>query len=267
MLKHKIEKFERSVNTLFFDPPRLILMRSSRGRRRMGGAALLAAALIGVVASMAPGGPVQAQVAPTKAERSAYRGLHAAAAKGDVATIRRLLARRSNPNAVDAYGRTPAHVAAFFKRRTALAELLKGGTDPNALERDKYDVVTIAAVANDPETIKVALKYGARPDNITSIYVGNALIAASHLGNVEAVRVLISAGAELDHVNNLHWTALIEAIVLGDGGVRHTEVVRMLVAAGADMTLTDRSGETPLGLAEGRGYTSIVNILRAAGAR
>jgi uncharacterized protein len=241
-------------------------MGSTMRRRRVGGAAIVAA-VIGAFATVAPGASVHAQVAPTKAEQAAYRGLHAAAAKGDVAGIRRLLARRSNPNAVDAYGRTPAHVAAFFKRRTALAELLKGGTDPNALERDKYDVVTIAAVANDPETIKVALKYGARPDNITSIYVGNALIAASHLGNVEAVRTLIAAGAELDHVNNLHWTALIEAIVLGDGGARHTEVVRMLVAAGADMNLMDRSGQTPLQLAEGRGYSSIAQILRSAGAR
>ena len=145
--------------------------------------------------------------------------------------------------------------------------MLKAGTDPNALEKDKYDIVTIAAVANDPETIKVALKYGARPDNITSIYVGNALIASSHLGNVEAVKVLIGAGSELDHVNNLHWTALIEAIVLGDGGARHTEIVRMLVAAGADMTLADASGQTPLELAESRGYSEIVDILRRAGAR
>ena len=142
-----------------------------------------------------------------------------------------------------------------------MAELLKGGTDPNALERDKYDIVTIAAVANDPETIKVALKYGARPDNITSVYVGNALIAASHLGNAEAVRVLIDAGSNLDHVNNLHWTALIEAIVLGDGGPRHTEVVRMLVKAGADTTLSDRSGQTPRQLADGRGYSEMAAII------
>ena len=242
----------------------------------VAGLALLVAGptlvLGGEVAVHVAGGPTTirsaaAQVAPTKAEQKAYRGLHAAAAKGDLAAVRKLLARRADPNARDAYGRTPAHVAAFFKRRTVLAELLKRGTDPNALERDKYDVITIAAVANDAETIKVALKYGARPDNITSIYVGNAVIAASHLGNVEAVRALIDAGSTLDHVNNLHWTALIEAIVLGDGGARHTEVVRMLVAARADMTLTDRSGQTPLQLAEGRGYSAISEILRAAGAK
>ena len=39
-------------------------------------------------------------------------------------------------------------------------------------------------------------------------------------------------GASLDHVNNLGWTALIESIMLGDGGPRHTETVRALVEAG-----------------------------------
>ena len=236
--------------------------------RTPGGSVLMAVGMVtAMVVFVDAGIPNEAvaqfrtQIGPTKAERAAYRGLHDAAARGDAALIRRLLARRANPNTLDSYGRTPAHVAAFLKRRNALAELLKGGTDPNALERDKYDIVTIAAVANDPETIKVALKYGARPDNITSIYVGNALIAASHLGNVEVVRVLIDASSNLDHVNNLHWTALIEAIVLGDGGPRHTEVVRMLVKAGADTTLSDRSGQTPRQLADGRGYSDMANLL------
>ena len=44
---------------------------------------------------------------------------------------------------------------------------------------------------------------------------------------------LIVAGAPLDHVNNLGWTALIESIVLGDGGERHTDTLRALVEAGA----------------------------------
>ena len=35
------------------------------------------------------------------------------------------------------------------------------------------------------------------------------------LGHDGVVRQLIAAGAPLDHVNNLHWTALIESIVLG----------------------------------------------------
>ena len=38
----------------------------------------------------------------------------------------------------------------------------------------------------------------------------------------------------MDHVNNLGWTALIEAVILGDGGARHTRIVAALIKAGAD---------------------------------
>ncbi len=46
------------------------------------------------------------------------------------------------------------------------------------------------------------------------------------------MRTLIQAGAPLDHVNNLGWTAVIESIVLGDGGPRHTDTLAALVGAG-----------------------------------
>src|SRR5204863_1112762 len=121
--------------------------------------------------------------------------------------------------------------------------------DPGALDADRYDAVTIAAVADDEETLRVLLAAGASAKLTTSRYDGTALIAAAHLGHDGVVRRLIAAGAPLDHVNNLHWTALIEAVVLGDGGPRHQSTVRALLDAGASTQLTDRSGRTPLQLA------------------
>ena len=99
----------------------------------------------------------------------------------------------------------------------------------------------------------------------TSRFDGTALIAAAHLGHDGVVKQLIAAGAPLDHVNNLHWTAVIESIVLGDGGPRHVATLRALVAAGASTTLTDRQGFTPLALARARGYREMVNVLQEAG--
>ncbi len=161
----------------------------------------------------------------------------------------------------DAYGRTPLHVAAHGGKHDAMRALVKAGANPNALERDRYDIVTIAAVANDLPTLKVALDVGCSAGNVTSRYDGTALIAASHLGHVEIVRELIRAGAPLDHVNNLGWTALIESIVLGDGGPRHTATLKLLVDAGANVNLPDRSGTMPLALARGRGYAEMVKVL------
>jgi hypothetical protein len=203
----------------------------------------------------------QAQVAPTAAETAAYRGLHAAAARGDVATLTQLLAAKADINQRDAYGRTPLHVATFAKQRAAVRTLIQAGADTGALENDRYDAVTIAAVADDEETLRTLLGLGASAKLVTSRFEGTALIAAAHLGHDGVVRQLITAGAPLDHVNNLHWTATIESIVLGNGGARHQATLRALVEAGANLQLTDRHGKTPLDLARSYGYAEMVRLL------
>ena len=168
---------------------------------------------------------------------------------------------------IDARGRTPLHVAAFAGQHAALRALVAAGANPNALENDRYDIVTIAAVANDVPTLRLALELGCSAKNITSHYDGTALIAAAHLGHAEVVRTLIQAAAPLDHVNNLGWTALIESIVLGDGGARHTDTLTALIQAGANLNIADRNGHTPLALARARRYDTMVKLLQAAGAR
>lgn len=209
--------------------------------------------------------PAWAQTAPSATEIAAYQGLHLAAHNGDAAAIRALAAAGAELDARDASGRTPAHVAAFASNDEALRALAEAGADMNALDNRAYDVVTIAAVADDPELMSLAIARGNRADLITSPYDGTALIAAAHLGHAEVVRRLIAAGAPLDHVNNLGWTALIEAVILGNGGPNHIETVRVLVEAGADATIADRDGTTPLQHAQRRGYSEIAEIIEAEG--
>lgn len=223
--------------------------------------------LVTCVLAVAFAVPTTAQVPPSAAEKAGYIGLLAAAARGDVEQIRSLTAKGEKADVRDGHGRTPLHVAAYLGHHEAMRELVAAGADPNALEHDRYDIVTIAAVANDVPTLRVGLALGASAKNVTSRYDGTALIAAAHLGHAEVVRILIRAGAPLDHVNNLGWTALIESIVLGDGGPRHTETLRALVEAGANVNLADRTGQTPLVLARARGYGAMVVLLQAAGAR
>ncbi len=211
--------------------------------------------------------PASAQIAPTEAELRAYGGLHAAAARGDVAEIEKRIGSGENKEAIDSRHRTPLHVAVYQKKYDAARTLIRLGADPNKLEIDRYDIVTIAAVANDVPMLKIALEGGGNPKAITSRYDGTALIAAAHLGHAEVVRMLIAAKAPLDHVNNLQWTALIESIVLGDGGKNHTGTLRALVEAGANVNIPDGSGSTPLRLARNRGYQEMVVILEKAGAK
>jgi ankyrin repeat protein len=211
--------------------------------------------------------PAVAQVAPSAQEIAAYAGLHAAAAKGDAAEIARLAAGGADVNARDGHGRTPLMVAAHRRHMDAARALLAAKADLNLLDRQAYDVITIAAVANDLPMLQLALASGGNARAVTSPYQGTALIAAAHLGHVEVIEALIAAKAPLDHVNNLGWTALIEAIVLGDGGPRHQASAAALVKAGADVNLADRQGVRPLALARARGYGSIASMLEQAGAK
>lgn len=214
-----------------------------------------------IVASLMIASMSQGQVTPSAAEVSSYQGLHRAAHDGDIEEIIRLVASGADIDWRDKHGRTPAHIAAFASQDEALRTLAKAGADMNALEHQAYDVVTIAAVANDPDLMGLAIELGNAPDLTTSPYDGTALIAAAHLGHVEIVRRLINAGAPLDHINNLHWTALMEAVVLGDGGPNYVKVVRLLVDAGADIEIPDRNQITPLEHARSRKYAEIAQLL------
>ena len=123
-----------------------------------------------------------AQVAPSDTEYASYKGLHAAVAKGDIAAINGLAADKSQLNAQDSYGRTPLMAAAYARRYAAAKALIAAGADLDALENDRYDVVTIASVANDVKMLKIALSAGAKSGQTTSRYDGTALIAAAQSG-------------------------------------------------------------------------------------
>ena len=218
----------------------------------------------GVLAASSIG--ARAQTPPSPADIAAYSGLHAAVAGGSVSEVELVLRESADINARDALGRTPLMVA-VYRRDLAVAEaLVRSGANVNALEHQSYDALTIAAVQNDKQMLDLLIRAGGNTRAITSPYGGTALIAAAHLGNVEAVETLAAARAPLDHVNRLGMTALIEAIVLGDGGARHQAVVAVLIAAGADVNLPNNQGTRPYALALDKGYTAIAKLLEQAGA-
>ena len=228
--------------------------------------ACAAAAAAGIALLAAPL-PALAQNPPTERELNIYAGLHAAAATGDVAEIERLVKDGEKLELQDASSRTPLIVAAFRKQHAAAAALLKLGANVNARDVQGYDILTIAAVNNDMELVKLALANGANAGAVTGTSSSTALISAAHLGHVEVVRALIEAKAPLDHVNSLGWTALITAIALGNGSKEHIEVVEALVKAGADVDIKDRQGRTALDYARSRHYTDMIKVIEPASGR
>ena len=214
----------------------------------------------------AAGLPAQAQIPPNANEMAGYTGLHAAVVGGSAAEIGRLVRDGADINARDGFGRTPLMVAAYRRDVAVARALIELGANVNALEHQSYDVITIAAVQNDLEMLNLAIASGGNTRALTSPYGGTALIAAAHLGHAEVVEALLAARAPVDHVNNLGWTALIEAVVLGDGGARHQATVQALIKGGASLNLGNRDGATPLSLARAKGYAGIAKILEQAGA-
>lgn len=203
----------------------------------------------------------QAQSAPAQSDIAKYEGLHKAAHFNDIDALRTLIKNGTNLDTRDRFNRTPLIVAAFASNDEIVEILAKVGADVNAYDYQDYDIATIAAVANDVELLELALELGTDASNITSPYEGTALIAAAHLGHHQVVDRLLEAGAPIDHVNNIHLTALIEAVILGDGGSDHVKTVKLLVDAGADQSIADSQGLTPVEHARSRGYDDIVRLL------
>ncbi len=192
--------------------------------------------------------------------------LLAAAATGDLDAIAAAVAAGADIDARDGTGRTPLLVATEARQTEAVRALLAAGADVD-LQDDKLDNPFLYAGAEGLlDILRLVNEAGADPA-ITNRYGGIALIPASERGHVETVRYLLTeSDVDVDHVNRLGWTALLEAILLSDGGPDHQAIVALLLEAGADPDLADKDGVRPLAHARARGQTEIVALLVEAGA-
>ncbi len=150
---------------------------------------------------------------------------------------------------------------------TPLRALLAAGADVDLQDERLDNPFLYAGAEGLLDVLRLVDAAGADPA-ITNRFGGTALIPACERGHVEVVRYLLEHTAvDIDHVNRLGWTALLEAIVLADGGDAHQAVVDLLIEHGADLDLPDHDGVRPLAHARARGQTEIARALEAAGAR
>lgn len=192
-----------------------------------------------------------------------------AAAAGDTARVKRLLALGARTRATDQLGRTALVAAAYGNHLGVVRALLDVGADVNTQDSSQQSAYLIATseVGDDVRLLELMLAHGARV-NAKDSFNGTGLIRAADRGYPRVVRRLLAAGVTVDHVNDLGWTALHEAIILGDGGPAYVRVVGLLIDAGADVNLASgRDGVRPLAHAVDRGLTAIAQRLRVAGAR
>ena len=193
----------------------------------------------------------------------ANRRLLAAAQRGDATAAALAVRAGANLETRDPRGRTPL-LLAVTEDRLAVARLLVDlGANPDAFD-DQHDTPwLVTGVTGSVDMLEVLLPAG--PDlKIRNRFGGTSLIPASERGHVAYVRRVVRTDIEINHVNNLGWTALLEAVILGDGSRRYQQIVSTLLDAGADPKIADRQGVTALQHAEQRGQRAVARILRDA---
>jgi ankyrin repeat protein len=189
-----------------------------------------------------------------------------AAGRGELAQVQALLRAGADVEQRDANGRTAVLAATAGNHLAVVRALIARGANVNAQDHQRDSAFLLAGARGSTEIVRATLAAGADL-KLPNRFGGNALIPACERGHVETVRFLLTTPIAVNHVNNLGWTCLLEAVILGDGGPAHQEIVRMLVAHKADLNLADRDGVTPLQHARRRGQNEVAELLRAAGAR
>jgi ankyrin repeat protein len=162
--------------------------------------------------------------------------------------------------------RSPLLIATRDNDIETARALIAAGADVNAKDQIADTPFLYAAAEGRLEILRMILATGRANLADTNRYGGTALIPAAHHGHPEVVRELLKTGIAVNHVNRLGWTALLETIILSDGGPVHQDILAQLIAAGADVNLADAEGASPLTHAKRRGYTEMVEMLEKAGA-
>ncbi|WP_183599855.1 ankyrin repeat domain-containing protein [Paenibacillus phyllosphaerae] len=190
-----------------------------------------------------------------------------AAERQDADTVIQLLNEGADVNVQDAKGRTAAMIATYNNDVNTVKALIDAGADVNKQDDLKNTPFLYAGAEGYIEILKLTIDAGADP-TITNRFGGTALIPASEHGYLDVIQeLLIRTSIAINHVNNLGWTALMEAIILNDGGQRQQQVVQVLIEHGADVNIPDHDRVTPLQHARNKGFKEIERILVAAGAK
>ena len=155
---------------------------------------------------------------------------------------------------------TALALASSLQRTVCVDLLLAGGADPNLCGREHSPLISACIITDqpmDPTILDKLLSAGANP-NIQAEHGHTALMEAAAYGYKKGVEILLNAAADVN-IQNSYGTALHCAAERG-----HLAVSKMLLVSGAQASLTDSYGCTPLDLALNNGHHKVCELLRTS---
>ncbi|MEJ9231852.1 ankyrin repeat domain-containing protein [Peribacillus butanolivorans] len=190
-----------------------------------------------------------------------------AAERKETETISRLIEEGADINTQDSEGRTATMIATYNNDVKTAKILITAGADVNIQDDMKNNPFLYAGAEGYLEILQLTINAGVDP-TITNRYGGTALIPASEHGYVNVIKELLTnTDIDINHVNNLGWTALLEAIILSNGDEKQQQTVQLLIDHGADVNIADHNNVTPLQHAREKGFKEIEQILTKEGAK
>ena len=186
-----------------------------------------------------------------------------AAADGDADGAAVALRAGADIEARDEAGRTALLLASAADHLEVARVLVAMGASPDAVDGRSDTPWLVTGVTGSVPMAELLLRHD--PDlTLRNRYGGVSIIPASERGHVDYVRRVARTPIDVNHVNDLGWTALLEAVILGDGSAPYQQIVRILLDAGADPGITDKDGVTALEHARSSGQEQVAGILSSA---
>jgi len=186
--------------------------------------------------------------------------IESAVKRGDTVYLEKHL-RAENINKVNEQLQSLLMIATYQNDYALAAFLVKRGANPNQQDELLNSPFLYAGASGYLDLIKLYLAYGARYD-VFDRYSGTALIPAAEKGFVDVVRLLAhTKNYPINHVNKFGLTALMKAIILGEGNKEYVEIVHILLKAGADRNISDNDGLMAIDHAKHNGFSEIIELL------
>jgi len=148
--------------------------------------------------------------------------------------------------------------AAFDGNLTYIEKILAKGINVNITNTENRTALMLAAFNGHTDLVQLLLEKGANVNLVDNIN-RTALMFASTGPFNSTVELLLKHGAEPNKADSEeNWTAVMFAA--GEGQL---EVIKTLVANGADLTMVDVDGESCYDFAVSKGYTEVATYLKA----